>query len=74
MFTAEERRTAKLKLSWGRGLHGGAPINRDCLVQFSASTADAFVRVGGGSGGMGSGEWRWCGAHPLRTGGFRLEV
>lgn len=47
VFTAEERRTAKLKLSWGRGLHGGAPINRDCLVQFSASTADAFVRVGG---------------------------
>lgn len=40
----------------GRGLHGGAPTKRDCLVQFSVSTAGAFV--GGGRVGRCGGRVR----------------
>lgn len=56
VITAEERRTPQPRRSGGRGLHGGAPTKRDCLVQFSVSTAGAFVGGGKGQAVRGSGE------------------
>lgn len=65
VITAEEGRTPQSKRSGGRGLRGGAPTKRDCLVRFSVSTAGAFV--GGGRG------VRWCGGQVRLAKGWRRQ-
>lgn len=76
VITAEERRTPQPRRSGGRGLHGGAPTKRDCLVQFSVSTAGAFV--GGGRVRRCGGQvrlakwWGSCGGRSSEN--WRLQV